>query len=156
MKKQPRGASVLVLMLFLPIVLGLLGLCVDWAALLAADVKLDTAVDAGALAAAASLVLNNCINSDTTQDLTPDCEAKASAAATALALENVPDALVNLSFDTVNAADATVTVTASETVPTIFAKLFGINSVNLNAVAHGEAFWSADASTATARLIRRN
>ena len=118
LKKIHRNDSAQVLPMFvmlLLILVGMIGLATDLGRVYVARAELGRSVDAAALAGAKQL---------------PDI-TKADAKARAYITENEPSATISVQVYP-NVPSQQVEVRATKTVPTIFMRLFGVNSVKVN------------------------
>jgi Flp pilus assembly protein TadG len=105
----------------LPILMGMAGLAIDVGSWYRAHRALQAQADAAALAGAQEL---------------PDSTAGASSQAIAYATKNnYTLTSAGISFASVDQANDSITVKASDSAPTFFTKLFGLNSVSLKAQA---------------------
>jgi hypothetical protein len=121
--KQSRGQAYVLTVLFLVVLLGMAAAVLDAGSWYRADRALQATVDAAALAGAQAL---------------PEDSGEASALANEYATKNGGGS-ITVSFDTQVFEDDTIIVEGSRPAPGFFAKVFGVDSVTVNARAKARA-----------------
>lgn len=121
--RNERGAVLALVAVVMVGLLGMVGLALDSARAYIARAQLSRAVDAAALAGAASLRLGQG---------TADQRVRSLAAANGV---TSPDATLDVVFGQNDEGESTVTVTAGRTVPTTFMRVLGRNSVDVSSTA---------------------
>jgi len=142
-RRESRGISVIIVAVGMVFVLGMGGLAIDLASLYVGRSQAQRAADAAALAGASVFVAQGCTSGVTNQSA---CETLATQQAEAVGntnfiagvTPNITDS--DITFDFSNPNDPRITVATAHTMPTFFAKIFGVNSANVSATATAEAF----------------
>jgi hypothetical protein len=127
--KQNCGQAYVLTVLFLVVLLGMAAAVLDAGSWYRADRALQATVDAAALAGAQAL---------------PEDSGEASALANEYATKNGGGS-ITVSFDTEVFEDDTIIVEGSRPAPGFFAKVFGVDSVTVNARAKARAGYPAAA-----------
>jgi Flp pilus assembly protein TadG len=117
--RNERGQAIVLVVISLVVMLGMAAAVLDVGSWYRADRKLQTTMDAAALAAAQAL---------------PSDTGAAGGLAGEYADKN-GGALDSVTFSTTAVANDTVTVTGSQPTPGFFSRIFGIDSVTVNATA---------------------
>jgi secretion/DNA translocation related TadE-like protein len=121
--RRERGQAAVLTVVFLVVFLGMAGLVLDVGSWFREQRSTQSAADASALAAAQAL---------------PENTATASALASQYVAKN-GGGVASVTFNTTSFANDTVTVRVQRDAPGVFAKLFGIDSVNVGAKASARA-----------------
>jgi hypothetical protein len=127
--KQNCGQAYVLTVLFLVVLLGMSAAVLDAGSWYRADRALQATVDAAALAGAQAL---------------PEDSGEASALANEYATKNGGGS-ITVSFSTQVFEDDTITVEGTRPAPGFFAKVFGVDSVNVNARAKARAGYPVQA-----------
>ncbi len=123
--RREEGQTVVTLVLFLFVIVGMLGAVLDVGAWFRADRQLQSVADAAALAGAQEL---------------PGNAGTATAQAVAYAGKNGGTLSAgNVAVTTDQVSNDTIKVTVSDSAPTVFTKLLGIDSVSIGASAKARA-----------------
>jgi uncharacterized membrane protein len=147
--RSEKGVTLLIVAASLVIILGMCALGIDLVAAYLARVQCQRAADAAALAGAKAFVGTSCTS---TGGCGPAQEPQATQNAISAAAQNpvmglAPTAsTVSIAFSYPDPSEPQITVTVyrdsthTDALPTMFAKIFGINSMNISATATAEAY----------------
>lgn len=123
--RDERGQSVVLLVLFLFVLIGMVGAVIDVGSWFRADRQLQSVADAAALAGAQEIPINTGL-------ATSKAVQYAGKNGGALPAGNV-------TYQSYTTANDTISVSVTEAAPTVFTKVFGINSVTVHAAAKARA-----------------
>ncbi|MGA8184063.1 MAG: pilus assembly protein TadG-related protein [Terriglobia bacterium] len=147
--------SVLVMVAFsMVVLLAASALAIDLANLYMARAQAQRAADAAALAGAKAFVTSGCTSGGCTtggiQETMATQQAVAAAAQNNIAGQTATiNTSSGIAFSYPTAEEPQITVTAEASIPTFFAKIFGIQSVNVSAKATAEAYNPAGGGSAS-------
>ncbi|HSM37502.1 MAG TPA: pilus assembly protein TadG-related protein [Longimicrobiales bacterium] len=128
-----RGATLAIVALGAPVLIGMVALGVDLGMMLSARAEAQRATDAGALAGAALFLVH-----ENPLDAVAPAEAEAFSFTEANSIRHEDVDSVEITVE-VNPDSQMVKVTATRTVPTWFAKIFGVNDVTVATVSVAHA-----------------
>lgn len=139
-----RGSVLLIVAAGMVLMLGVCAIAIDLANLYLARAQAQRAADAAALAGAKSFTNTGCATTGCTaggiQETVGLQQAKAVAAQNLIAGKPAVVNKSDVTFNYPNAWEPQITVVAHASVPTFFAKIFGISSSNVSATATAEAY----------------
>jgi hypothetical protein len=149
--RNDKGVALLIVAASLVIILGMCALGIDLVAAYLARVQCQRAADSAALAGAKAFVASGCTSTGGCVAGGPQ-EASATVNANSAAAQNhvmglAPTAsTISVAFSYPDPSEPEITVTVyrdsthTDALPTMFAKIFGINSMNISATATAEAY----------------
>lgn len=148
------GSVLVIVAAALVILLAISAIAIDLANFYLARTQAQRAADAAALAGAKAFVTSGCTTGGCTAGGSQEALAEQQAVAVAAQNDIAGQAVVinpntDVSFSYPNPYEPQVTVKAGRAVPTLFAKIFGIQTANVSATATAEAYNPAGGGSAT-------
>src|ERR1041385_456991 len=147
-----RGSTLVIVAAAMVGLLGVCAIAIDLAGYYLARAEAQRAADAGALAGASAFVNTGCATSGCTPGgfqeplARQQAEAVGNANSIAGVFASIQDS--DIAFSYPSPQEPQITVTAGRSVPTYFAKVFGIRTSNVSASATAEAYDAAQGSVA--------
>lgn len=144
---KETGSVLLIVAAAMMFLLAISALAIDLANFYLARAQAQRAADAAALAGASEFVQSGCLTTGCSagggQELPARQQAEAVGNHNYIAGQFAEIKDGDIAFSYPNPCEPQITVIAGRAVPTLFAKVFGINTVNINAQATAEAYNSA-------------